>query len=213
MRTDAVEGLRFLWGHRVVRPLLLTGTVLNFTSAGYFAVFVLWVVGPGSRVGLDPALYGVLLAALAVGAVLGAATAERLLRRFTEARLITGAWLANTLLLLVPVLVPDPRAIGLCCALLGFTNMVGNVVNQSMRQRLVPERLLGRVGGVSRTISYGSMPLGAVLGGLVGEVFGLPTVFLGAVGLSLVCVLWTVRQVPQARIDEADRALDPVAAG
>lgn len=212
MRADAVEGLRFLWGHRVVRPLLVTGTVLNFTSAGYFAVFVLWVVGPGSRVGLGPALYGVLLAALAIGAVLGAVAAEPLLRRFSEARLITGAWLANSLLLLVPVLVPDAWAIGVCCALLGFTTMVGNVVNQSMRQRLVPERLLGRVGGVSRTISYGSMPLGAVLGGIVGEAFGLPAVFLGAVGLSLVCVLWVVRQVPQSRIDQADQALDPVAA-
>jgi predicted MFS family arabinose efflux permease len=70
----------------------------------------------------------------------------------------------------------------------------------------VPDRLLGRVAGVSRTLGFGSIPLGAALGGAVGQVAGLPAVFLGAVGLSLALVLWVMRAVPQHRVDEADRA-------
>lgn len=204
VRSELHEGWTFLRGHRVVWPLLVTGTVLNFASAAYFAVFVLWVVGPSSAVGLRPELYGVLLTALAAGALTGAVATERLQRYVGEARLITGSWLLNTLLLLVPVLAPRPGAIAAAFVALGLTNMVGNVVNQSMRQRLVPDRLLGRVGGVSRTLSYGSMPLGAALGGVVGEAFGLPAVLLGAVAVSLASVLWITWAVPQRRIDDAD---------
>lgn len=207
LRAELGEGWAFLRTHRVVWPLLVTGTVLNFASAGYFAVFVLWTVGPTSQVGLRPELYGALLAALAAGALTGAVLTERLQRHVGEARLITGSWLLNTLLLLVPLLAPEPGPIAAAFVLLGFTNMVGNVVNQSMRQRLVPDRLLGRVGGVSRTLSYGSMPLGAALGGVVGEAFGLPAVFLGAVTVSLVAVVRVTWAVRQHRIDDADAAL------
>jgi MFS family permease len=198
--------LSYLRHHRVVGPLLLTGTVLNFSGSAYFAVFVLWLVGPGSRVGLPATAYGVLAAGLAVGAVAGAVVAEALQRRFSEARLITGAWLSMSLLLCVPVLIPRVWAIATALVLLGFANMVGNVVNASMRQRLVPRHLLGRVGGAARTISYGCTALGAPLGGVVGEVFGLPTVFLGVVVLSVGAVLWVIHRVPQTRIDEADAA-------
>ncbi|GAA2720817.1 MFS transporter [Cellulomonas aerilata] len=202
MRTELAEGVAFLWRHRVLRPLVLTGTVLNFASAGYFAVFVLWVVGPGSAVGLDAALYGPLAAALAVGALVGAAVADRLRRWVGELRLITSVWLLGTVLLVVPVVVPHVAAIAVTFALVGGTTMVGNVVGQTMRQRLVPDGLRGRVAGVSRTLSFGSIPVGAALGGVVGEALGLPAVFLGAVGLSLVLVVWLARTVPGRAVDD-----------
>lgn len=210
MLTELREGMRYLWAHPVVRPLLGAATVLNFTSAAYFSVFVLWVVGPGSRVGLASQAYGLLLAGLAVGAVLGAVTAERIRAHVSEARLVTGSWLVTCGFMAVPVLLPVPWAIALALAGCGYSVMVGNVVSQSMRQRLVPARLLGRVSGVGRTLSYGSMPLGAALGGVVGQVLGLPAVFVGAVVLSTVAVLWVVRAVPQRLVDEADAAREQV---
>jgi MFS family permease len=215
LRCELAEGVRYLREHRVVRPLLVSGTALNFASAAYLAVFVLWVVGPGSAVGLDAALYGVLLMGFASGAVIGALLAERLLERVSEARLLTGSWLVSSLLLAVPVLLPQAWVIAGALVLIGVTNMVGNVVNASMRQRLVPNRLLGRVGGVSRMVSYGSMPLGAALGGLVGELFGLRAVFLGAVALSLAFAVKAMLAVPQSMIDAADpaRVDDEPAAG
>lgn len=208
MRTELREGLQFLREHRVIRPLLLGGTGLNFASAAYFAIFVMWVVGPDSAVGLTPQLYGLLPAALAVGAIAGAACTEPLQRRLSEARLITVAWLLNSLLLLVPVLIPTGPAIGAAFVVVGFTNMVGDVVNQSMRQRLVPDRLRGRVGGASRMIGYGSLPVGAALGGVVAEAFGLPAVLLGASLVPVALVLWVIPEVPQQVIDHADATMD-----
>lgn len=204
---DLVAGLRYVRGHAVVRPMLVVATVANTMNAAYFAVFVLWVVGPGSRVGLAPEAYGLLLAGLAIGAVLGALTSERLGRRFAETTLLRSAWLLNAALLAVPVLVPEAWAVAGALFGCGFTNTVGNVVGQSMRQRLVPSRLLGRVGGVGRMLSYGGMPVGAALGGLVGQVAGLPVVLGGAVAACAVAVLWFVRAVPQRLVDEADAAL------
>jgi MFS family permease len=207
MRAEMGEGFTFLWRHRVLRPLVLSATVLNFANAGYFAVLVLWVVGPGSAVGLDASWYGWLPAGLAVGALAGAALAGPLRRRLGEARLIAGAWATTTVLLAVPVLVPHVAALTATFALVGFTSITGNVVSQSLRQRLVPGHLLGRVAGVARTLAFGSMPLGAALAGVVGQVFGLVAVLLGAVGLSLVFVVWVALAVPQRRVDDADRAL------
>lgn len=207
-RTELAEGLRYLRGHPVVRPLLVGGTVLNFCSAAYFAVFVLWVVGPGSRVGLAAEAYGALLAALAVGAVAGAVLAEPLGRRVPEMTLIGASWLVNSACLAVPVLVPHPVAIAAAFVVVGVSNTVGNVVGQALRQRLVPLGLLGRVGGVSRTVSYGSMPLGAALGGLVGQLAGLPAVFVGAVAVSVAAVVWVLRVAPQRVLDVFEASAD-----
>lgn len=91
--------------------------------------------------------------------------ADQLRRRFGEARLLDGAWLANSLLLAVPVVAPRVGAIAATLLLVGLTNMVGNVRGQALRQRPVPGHLLGRVGGAARTVGYGSIPLGAAAGG------------------------------------------------
>ncbi|MBC7292335.1 MAG: MFS transporter [Actinotalea sp.] len=206
VRTEIGEGLRFLLGHPVVRPLLLGATVLNFASAAYFAVFPLWVVGPDSAVGLRPELYGLLTAALAVGAVAGAVVSDRLGRRLREMPVVRVCWTVQAALLLVPVLVPSVPVLLGTAVLIGLTNMMGNVVTRSMRQRMIPRHLLGRVGGAGALLGYGSIPLGALLGGVVGEAFGLPAVFLGAAVVSLLAVARVAVAVPQRRVTEMDEA-------
>ncbi|GEL97915.1 MFS transporter [Cellulomonas terrae] len=211
--SEVREGVGFLVRHPVLRPLLVAGSVLNLANTGYFAVFVLWMVGPGSRVGLEPAHYPLVLAGLAVGAVLGSLTAEPLGRRIPEVRLLLGCWTLNTLLLLVPVLVPTVPAIATAVFLLGFTNTNGNVISQSMRQRMVAPGMLGRVGGAGRTLAYGLMPIGALLGGLVAEQWGLPAVFVGATALCLVAVAYPVAVVRQRMVAELEVAVPaPLAA-
>lgn len=190
-----LEGFRFQVSHPVLRPLLLTGSTLNFANTAYFAVFVLWMVGPESRVGLAPQQYPMLLAALAVGAVLGALTAEHLVKVIPEVPLLIGGWAINSSLLIVPVLVPEAWAIAAAFVLVGFTNMCGNVVGRTMRQRLVPADKLGRVGGAGGMIGYGLMPLGAFLGGVIAEVWDLQTVFVSAVVLNLLAVGYAATQV------------------
>ncbi|WP_426593282.1 MFS transporter [Cellulomonas sp. McL0617] len=191
------EGVRFLVHHPVLRPLLVAGSVMNMASAAYFAVFVLWMVGPGSHVGLTPSQYPLVIAFLAAGAVLGSVLAEAIGRHVTEVRLLLGCWTINTLLLLVPVLAPNVGAIAVAFLALGFTNTIGNVLSQAMRQRMVAPGMLGRVTGASRTLGYGLMPLGALLGGFVAEQRGLPTVFVGATALCALAVAYPITVVRQ----------------
>ena len=189
-RGQVREGLAFLVRHPVMRPLVISGSVLNLASTAYFAVFVLWAVGPTSAMRLTESQYPLVMLGFALGAVAGSFLAEPVQRRLGVMPTILGTLVASVLLLLVPVFWPDGWAVAAAVTLVGITNTIGNVVSQSLRQRLVPGALLGRVGGASRTIGFGLMPVGAVLGGVVAERAGLPTTFLAAVGLSLVACLY-----------------------
>lgn len=202
--SDVRAGLTFLWHHPVQRPLLISAGLTNMANTAYFAVFVLWMVGEGSRVGLTATQYALVVTVLAVGAVLGSLVAEPLHRRLKDARLLCGAWTANALLLLVPVLVPQPFVIAGAVLLLGATNTVGNVTSQSMRQRMVPRAMLGRVAGAGRTVAFGLMPVGALLGGAVAEHAGLPTLFVGAALLALACTVGVALTVRQRTIDACE---------
>lgn len=179
------EGLAFLVRHPVIRPLVIAGSVINLASTAYFAVFVLWAVGPASAIGLTASQFPLITLGLALGAVAGSVVVDRVQRRLGEARTMIGALVISVLLMLVPVLWPNAWAVAAAFALVGLTNTAGNVITQSMRQRLVPGELLGRVGGASRTLAFGLMPVGAVLGGLVAEHLGLAATFYAAVAVAL----------------------------
>ncbi|HEX5336562.1 MAG TPA: MFS transporter [Propionicimonas sp.] len=184
------EGLAFLVRHPVMRPLVISSSVLNLASTAYFAVFVLWAVGPGSAMRLTESQYPLVMLGFALGAVAGSFLADPVQRWLGVMPTILGTLVASVLLLLVPVLWPNGWAVAAAVTLVGITNTIGNVVSQSLRQRLVPGALLGRVGGASRTLGFGLMPVGALLGGLVAERAGLTATFLAAVGLSLVACVY-----------------------
>lgn len=209
---EVVEGVTFLAKHRVLGPLLLSGSLMNMASTGYFAVFVLWAVGPGSALGMRAEHYTLLAATLAVGAVGGSFVAEALTRRVGEVRLMLGCWLVNSLLLIVPVLVRSVTAVAVTLFLLGFTNTIGNVISMSMRQRIVPATMLGRVGGAGRTLGYGLMPVGALLAGFVAETWGLEAVFVGGTALAVLATLGSMAVVRQRTVDEAEAAVLAAAA-
>lgn len=200
------EGIGFLVRHRVVRPIVLGGAGFNFLSNAYFAVFVLWVVGPRSAVGLRAEQYGLLAAALAVGGLTGAVLAERLVGRGRDRAVIAVTWSLAGGLLILPALVPHAWVIGAAFVLIGFCNIVGNTATAALRQRLVPSRVLGRVQGAAATIAYGAIPLGALTGGGVAEAFGVRALLVAVPVAALLVVALTVRGLPQAVIDEADAA-------
>ncbi|NUR87461.1 MAG: MFS transporter, partial [Nonomuraea sp.] len=166
--------------------------MLNLANAAYFAVFVLWAV---DTIGVPAARYGLIMTALAVGVVAGSLLSDRLAVRLGERELLVGGWLINCLLLLVPVLVPVEWPLYPTMVAMGATGGAVNVLVISTRQRLIPAGMLGRVNSVYRLIGMGGMPVGAALGGFVGEL-GLPIVFVGAVGVCLAAVgliWWTTR--------------------
>jgi len=185
---EVKDGLRFVFSHPVIRPLVLAASLLNFAFTGYFAVFVLWVVGPGSALGLSQSQYPLLTLGFAIGAVVGSLCTELAQRVFGELPLLVGSLTLSAVLLAVPAIWPSVWVTAGTLALIGFVNALGNVVAQSLRQRLVPSELLGRVGGASRTLAFGLMPVGALLAGVVAEMLGLAATFFATAGFAvLVC--------------------------
>ena len=206
VRSDAVHGITRLWSHDVVRPLTIAAALSNLVFTAYMAVFVLWVVGPESRVGLEPWQYPVLLMTFSAGAIVGSLVPSDWSRRSGEVRVVLATWIVNGLLMLLPVIVPTWWSIAVTGVLVGATNMVSNVIAMSIRQRVVPLGLLGRIGGASRTLSFGSMAIGGPLGGIVASQFGLATVLWTMPAVAVIVTLWLATQIDQDLVDQAEIA-------
>lgn len=198
---ELTSGMRTLWAHPVLRPLAVAAGLWNFASTAFSAVIILWMVGPESVGGLPVQLFSLVMVALPAGALLGSMVAGRLLRRWSEMRVLVVCWGLNGVLNLVPLL--WPTAWGLAIFLLGVgpLGVVGNIVSGSIRPRMVPDHVLGRVGGASRVLVFGAMPLGALTGGQVAELFGIPVVLVGVASVMLLATLLVGATVPQSLVD------------
>lgn len=204
LRADIVEGLRYLWRHRLLRTLAVMTGVSNLAGSATMAVLVLYAVGPTSAMGLSTQGFGLLLSTVAGGSLLGALVAERIERRLGRARALAAALLAASLLVGAPAATANPLLIGSAFFVGGVGIVVANVVMVSLRQRITPDRLLGRVNGGYRLVAWGTMPLGAAAGGLVAQFLGLRPMFaiMGVVALG---VLLGMAVVTDAAMDAAER--------
>jgi MFS family permease len=188
IRADIGDGLRYLFGHRLLRTLAFVVGPMNLASTAVFSVIVLYVVAPGP-LGLDSVGFGLLITSLAVGTVAGTVLAGQFERVLGRANLFVACILSLLVGDIVWLVVPDPILIGVVLALSSTVGGAFNVVFGSIRQRIVPNHLLGRVMASFRVISWGSLPLGALLGGVLGQAFGLPAVFIGAAAIHGVLLL------------------------
>ncbi|MEV4711798.1 MFS transporter [Micromonospora sp. NPDC049374] len=204
MRADIVEGLRFLWRHRLLRTLATMVGTSNFITSGIFAVLVLYAVGPDSAIGLTEPGYGVLLTTIAAGIVLGSVATAQIEQRLGRSRTLALSVLAMAAVVGVPALSTNPFVIGTVFFAGGILLATWNVITISLRQRITPDRLLGRVNSGYRMLAWGSMPAGALVGGLLAEAFGLRAVFaiLGSLTLTLLLGMFVVTD---ANIDAAER--------
>ncbi len=213
MHTDIAEGLRYLWGHRLLRTLAAMVGLMNLATSAVFAIFVLYAVAPGPM-GLTEAGFGILITTFAVGSVVGSMVVERVEKRMGRAGVLTLGVLGSGLPLFVPAFTTDPILVGAAFAIMGVTIVLWNVVTVSLRQRIIPDRLLGRVNSGYRLLAWGTQPLGALLGGVIGQLFGLNTVFIlaGAVTLLLLVARATITdEAIDAAEAEGDRAAASVA--
>ncbi len=207
IRADVAEGLRFLRGHRVLRAMALLTGLGNFAFSAAFAVFVLYAVGVNSPMGLSEPQYGVLLTATAVGAFLGTFIAERVETKLGRSRTLVLMIVVTSLAIGVPALTANPWVIGGVLAASGITVVLGNVVMVSLRQRVTPDRLLGRVNSAYRLLAWGTMPLGSLFGGVVANWWGIRVTFALAALISL-STLGVMRVLTDARIDDAERDIE-----
>jgi MFS family permease len=204
LRADIAEGVRFVWGDPVLRSLATMLGVQNMAFAAYSAVLVLYAVAPGPM-GLSEAGYGILTAALGVGALLGTWLAVPTERRLGRARTLALCVVLSAATLVVPALTANPVLVGLSTAVTGLPIVLWNVVTVSLRQRITPDRLLGRMNASYRLVGWGTMPLGAFLGGAVAEALGLRATFVLAAAAVLV-LLAGFRNLTEEAIRRAEAA-------
>lgn len=205
MRADIAEGLRFLWGHSLLRTLAVMVGGFNLASNAAFAVFVIYAVGADSAMGLSEPAYGALLTTVAAGSLVGSFFAERLERRLGRAGSLWLAVAGGSILIGAPALSANPFVLGVAFFVGGVTIMVWNIITVSLRQRIVPDRLLGRVNSGYRMVAWGTMPIGAAVGGVLGQVFGLRSVF-ALMALLTLALLVPMLRITDARIDAAEQA-------
>ncbi len=189
IRAQIAEGLRWLARHRLLRVVAVMLGVFNFANQMGQAILVLLAT---VTLHLGTRGYGFLLAASAIGSVAGGLVAPRLTRRLGMLpSLITGAAIDAAVFVGIG-LAPDPAVAAVMLAGQGFAVTMWNVVTISLRQQIVPARLLGRVNSVYRMLGWGLMPLGALAGGFVAHTAGLraPYIVAGVLcGLSVLAAL------------------------
>jgi len=175
LREDVLEGVRWLWRHRLLRTLALLLAVINVTYAAGEGVLVLYAL---QELDLGRLGYPLLLGVLAAGSLVGGALTPRLRERFgTQPLIATAAALMTLGLLALGLSTRLPLVLmGLFAG--GLGSLVWNVVTITLRQQLVPAGLLGRVTSAYRLVGLGAIPLGALAGGLVAHALGLRAVYL-----------------------------------
>ncbi|NBH12575.1 MFS transporter, partial [Amycolatopsis sp. SID8362] len=177
LRADIAEGLRFLVRHRILRTFSLMVATFNFATGATFAVLVLHAVGPGSAMGLSGPAFGLLTAMIAAGGLAGSLLAEAVERRLGRVRALWVSWLAGGLPVGVLAVTANPYVVGAAFFAGGAAILVSNVVMVSLRQRITPDRLLGRLTSSHRLVAWGTKSLGALAGGALAQAFGLHAVF------------------------------------
>lgn len=170
LRQSIVDGLRYLATHRLLRTLAVVLGLNNLAGTLGTATLVLFAT---RTLGLSPQLFGVLFLGSAIGGVLGGLFAARIVRPLGEFRGMMAAATLMALPYLAGGFVTSGLELAAALAVTGFAVVMWNVVTVSLRQRVVPGELLGRVNSVYKMIGWGLIPVGAILGGVVAARWGL----------------------------------------
>jgi MFS family permease len=184
---DIGEGLRYLFGHSLLRPMAIVLGLMNLLGTMTLATFVLLA---RDRLGLSDAGYGFLLISGAAGGLLATPFAPRIIRAIGEGGvMVTSLWVMAAIPVIVP-LTHSAVVVGVYFALEAFVGITWNVATVSLRQRIIPDRLFGRVNSVYRLLAWGTMPIGAAIGGFVASAYGLVAPYWISVVVMSVASLW-----------------------
>lgn len=189
LRADMVEGFRWLVAHPPMRTLALTIVLFNVTYGAAWSVLVLYA---GERLGMDEIGFGLITTAIAIGGVIGTVSYGRLERRYSLAQIMRVGLLIETLTHLSLALTTSPAVALLTMVVFGAHAFVWGTTSTVVRQRAVPDALLGRVTGLYGVGVVGGVVVGTPIGGLLARSFGITAPFwFGFVGSALlVAVLW-----------------------
>jgi len=205
---DLKEGVRWLWSHPLFKPMALALGVLNATNMMAFSTFVLY----GQEIlELDAARFGLLTTGFALGGVIGSFVAERVSNALGQGGSLFTTIIVSVVTLVVSGLTSSFWVFWSMGAVMSTSVVVWNVITVTLRQSLIPDRILGRVNSVYRFLGWGMMPIGSALGGLVvvaieptfGRELGLRAPFIAAAVITAGLFVYALPRLNSSRIAEA----------
>lgn len=196
------EGIKWLAGHHVLRNLTLGVALMNLALATTQATFVLFVV---KELHIAQRWFGPMVAIIGVGSLLAGIVGGRLVGKVGRRFAMLVAGLAPVLTSLAIGLVPVAWWVILMITVNALMTTIWNIVAVTLRQQLVPNHLFGRVNSVYRWISTGVIPLGAVIGGLVADRFGLRAPYFASAAMLLIAYAVVALRLSAAELSAAEQ--------
>jgi MFS family permease len=206
MRAQIADGLRAILGHRLLRLLALQGAVYNLFEQIVLTLYLLFGV---RELRLGAGALGVILSTASVGGLIGALVARRAATAFGTGRCIVGSMVISAAGLVVVPFAPTTPVLAIVMLITGFVVYgfglgIFNVHSLSVRTALAPAGLLGRITATFRLIIYSTLPIGALLAGLLGNLVGIrAAIFVGAAPLLALSILFWFSAVRHADISTA----------
>lgn len=207
LRHDIVEGFRWVLHHAAVRTLVLTILVFNVTYGAAWSVLVLYVT---ERLGLGELGFGLVTSVGAVGGLAGVASYGWITRRISLGGLMRVGLVVETLTHLVLAVTTSPGVALPVFFLFGAHAFIWGTTSTTVRQRAVPTGLQGRVGSVNLVGVYAGLVVGAGLGGVLAQIWGVTAPFWFAFAGSAVFLVLLWRQLSHiAHADELPPEVGP----
>ncbi|MFK0248266.1 MFS transporter [Amycolatopsis azurea] len=191
IRSEATEGFRWLMGQRLLRTMIGLIGLLNLTLVAATSVLVLLAK---ERLQLEAVGYGLLFTCIAVGGLVGSLMGDRLITWCTPTWTLRIGLLIEAGTHLVLATSTSAPVVGVTLFLFGVHGALWGIVGSSLRQRLTPPDMLGRVGSSTLFIVAGGNCVGALLGGAVASKFGLTTPYWAGFVVAVIvsAVTWRV---------------------
>jgi MFS family permease len=202
-------GAKFIRHSPIVRASLAAVSVINFFNFAFFALFVLYAT---RYLHVMPGVLGLVLGIGAIGGLLGALVTKRLASRLGVGRVYTFSCLVFTAPLMLVPLAAGPRPVILAMLMgaeffAGFGVMVLDISIGSIFSAVIPDDLRSRVSGAFQAVNYGTRPLGALAGGLLGSLIGpRATLWIAAAGGMAGFLLLLPTKLPAFRMPESSPA-------
>lgn len=192
VRVDIAEGMRWLWQNPPIRTLVLTILAFNITWAAPWGVLVLYAT---EYLGMGPIGFGALTTASAVGGMIGVMSFGWLERHVSFATLMRVCLSLEVLMHLAFALTTTGWVAMIIMFGFGMYAFVWGTISNTVRQRLVPQELQGRIASVNMVGVYGGMLLGQALGGVIAQLWGLTAPWWFAFGGSAITLVLVWRQL------------------
>jgi MFS family permease len=182
---DIKFGIKYLYNHRVLRRLVITTATIGVCYSAGTATMVLFII---KELQLDPKYFGVILTIQGLGALLGAIVAPKASKKFGRSIMMTLGITSSSVVLLLQGFAPNIYIFVALATFGGFAISQWNILLMASYQTIIPNELYGRIHGTRRTLVWGMMPIGSLLGGVLAHFSLRLPMYVGGVIASVIAL-------------------------